>query len=351
MRTVTLKSVLEGACEVAGLEWQDLDEDLRESVLRKVQRRTKKAWAWDRWPELCPVERRLYRPEYDLAEDYAAPTLTSATEVFYTPAQKYYQALQASTGQVPAILSGTDYVVNDTYWAESSAVPEGDDWVTLTVYAVGDTVRNPADGRYYACHTAHTAGATFDATKFGVLTPFAAYVGLDQPGLTPIGEVISISSNDPDVQTANPGIIPHRLSARGIVPLGCVPVAVFVKFRLRVPLYTVEEWDGAGAYVTGDRVFSDSAGDSYEAITDVPASSSNQEPEAVVASWSKLEFPQVLANFVSRAAGADILRADGQNDKADKEQGQAFGELSEDRDIQVDAQTPPNRIQVQTYGS
>ncbi len=351
MRTVTLKSVLEGACEVAGLEWQDLGEDMRESVLRKVQRRTKQSWAWDTWPELCPVEYRIYRDQYDSGTAYLAPTLSLATEVFYLPAQKYYPALRDTTGNAPATLSGTEYVVNAAYWAECSDEPTGDDWLTGTVYAVGDTARNPDDNRYYACHTAHTAGGSFDATKFGVLTPFAAYIGLDQTGRTPIGEVIALYANDPDVNPTRPGLIRHRLSARGIVPLGCFPVAVYVHFRLRVPAFTSEEWDGAGAYVIGDRVYSQKYGDCYLAIGDVAASSSNQEPELVVAKWTKQEFPQVLERFVSRAAGADILRADGQNDKANAEQGSAFAELGEERDIQVDGQTPAPRIQVRTYGS
>lgn len=349
MRTVTLESVLQGAATNAGLDWNDLVEDEKKSVMRKLNRRTSKAWMWERWSELCPTERRLYRDEYDNAAAYAAPTLTAAVELFYTPAGKYYQTLRAATGQVPATLVAADYVVNSAYWAECAGSYSGNDWVTGSAYTVPTVVRNPADGRYYSCHTAHTSGASFDSTKFGVLTPFAAYVSLDQSGQTPIGEVIALYSNDPDVNPNNPGLIRHRMSSRGIVPLGCAPMAVWVNFRLRVPIFTVEEWDGTGDYDTGARVYSESAGDCYQAIDDVPASSSNQEPEAVVASWVKMEFPLVLSNFVIRATAADILRADGQNDKASAEESQAFLELSNDRDIQQDGQTPSPTVQVQTY--
>lgn len=349
MRTVTLESVLQGAATNAGLDYDDLNEAEKESLMRKLNRRVSKAWTWERWSELCPTERRLYRDEYVNATAYGAPTLTAAVEVFYTPAGKYYQTLRAATGQAPATLTGAAYLVNSAYWAECSAAYTGADWVTLTVYALATVVRNPADGRYYSCHTAHTASASFDPTKFGVLTPFAAYVGLNQDGQTPIGEVIALYSNDPDVMPNNPGLIRHRMSSRGIVPLGCPPVAVWVNFRLRVPIFTVEEWDGTGNYVVGDKVYSDKAGDCYQAIEDVPASSSNAEPDAVVASWTKMEFPLVLSNFVIRATASDILRADGQNDKADAEQSQAFLELSNDRDIQQDGTTPSPSVQVQTY--
>ncbi len=349
MRTVTLESVLQGAATNAGLDYDDLNEAEKQSLMRKLNRRVSKAWMWERWSELCPTERRLYRDEFDIADAYVAPTLTSATEIFYTPAGKYYQALRASTGNLPATLTGADYVVNSAYFAECASSYSGNDWANAVAYTVPTVIRNPTDGRYYSCHTAHTSSGSFDSTKFGVLTPFAAYVGLDQDGQTPIGEVIAIYANDPDVMPNNPGLLRHRMSARGIVPLGCPPVAVWVNFRLRVPIYTVEEWDGTGSYVVGNKVYSDSAGDCYQAKADVPASSSNQEPEAVVASWTKLDFPLVLSNFVIRATASDILRADGQNDKADAEQSQAFLELSNDRDIQQDGTTPTPTVQVQTY--
>lgn len=350
MRTTPFKTVLEDTCDIAGLDFADLVESQRADVLRKILRFTKKAWSWDRWFELCPTERRLYRAEFDVATAYAAPTAAAATEVFYTPAGKYYQALKLTiAGQLPATLVSGSYVVNGAYWAESSTSYSGADWLTGAAYVVGTVVRNPADGRYYDCHTAHTAGGSFDATKFGILTPFAAYVAVDQPGMTLIGEVICLSANDPDVNTAAPNYIKHRMSARGIVPLGTAPVAVWVKFRIRMPLYTFREWDSTESYSAGDIILSDSAGDCYKARLDVAGDAANDDPEDDAANWELVEFPQVLENFVKRAAAAALLKSDGQDDKAKAEETAAYAELSDDRLVQQDAQTPSGRVQAETY--
>ena len=350
MRTVPFQTVLAGAHDVAGLELSDRSAEQLASAVRKLNRRVAKVWGYDRWADLCPTEMRLYRPEYAAATAYAAPTVTSATEVFFQAAQKYYQALRATTGNAPATLSGSDYVVNAAYWAECQTGYSGADWATATAYTVGVQVRNPADGRYYACHTAHTsAGATLDATKFGVLTPFAAYVALDQVGKTAIGEVIRITASDPDVVPQNPGVIRHTLRRQGIVPLMTnPPVRVWVQFRLRKPVFTSVAWT-TGAYAAGAVAYVANAdGASGECYTALQAGT-NQPPAASPAYWQKLDFPEILQNFVIRAVGADLLRADGQSEKADREQGQAYAELSDDRDVEVDGQGISETTQVQTY--
>lgn len=351
MRTVPFQTVLAGAHDVAGLELSDRSAEQLASAVRKLNRRVAKVWGFDRWADLCPTELRYYRAEYAAGTAYAAPTVTAAVEVFFQAAQKYYQSLRATTGNAPATLSGGDYVVNAAYWAECQTGYSGNDWAAAVVYAMGVQVRNPADGRYYACHTAHTsAGAALDATKFGVLTPFAAYVALDQPGKTAIGEVVRITAADPDVQPQNPGVIRHTLRRQGIVPLlTAPPVRVWVQFRLRKPIFTSAAWSGATAYAAGAVVYVANAdGASGECYTALQAST-NQSPLTQAAYWSKLEFPEILQNFAIRAVGADLLRADGQNEKATIEEGQAYRELSDDRDVEVDGQGISETTQVQTY--
>jgi hypothetical protein len=351
MRTVPFQTVLAGAHDGAGLELADRSAAQLASAVRKLNRRVAKAWGYDRFADLCRTEPRLYRAEYAAGTAYAAPTITAAREVFFSAAQKYYQALRASTGNAPAALTVGIYVVNSAYWAECAIGYSGDDWATALAYAVATVVRNPADGRYYACHTAHTsAGAVLDTTKFGVLTPFAAYVALDQAGQTAIGEVIRITAADPDVQPINPGVIRHTLRRQGIVPLATTPPArVWVQFRLRVPIFTSLAWNNATVYAVGAVAYLANAdGASGECYTAVQGST-NQNPLANTAYWSKLEFPAPLQNFVIRATASDLLRADGQNEKANAEQGQAYAELSDDRDVEVDGQGISETTEVQTY--
>ncbi len=346
MRTVTFLSVYAGAADVAGLDLADLSADQLASIVRKINRRTLKGWKYDKFPELCPIERRLYRAEYNNATAYVAPTATAPVEVFFTASGKYYQALKATTGNPPATLTSGAYVLDKAHWAECAANYSGSDWAASTAYVLGTVVRNPDDGRYYACHTAHTSGGTFDATKFGILTPFAAYISLDQTGQTPIGEVIRLTQNDPRVTPTTPGVILHSVRAEGIVPIVAnPPVSVWLEFRRRVPVFTSAVWSNVTAYVTDDLVYLPATGECYQALQ----SGTGQNPATATTYWRKIDFPQVLANFVTRAAGSDILRSDGQTQKADAEQGQAYAELNDDRTVEVDNQVQPRSIGVETY--
>lgn len=351
MRAVSFLSVYAGAADISGLDLADMSAEQLSSLVRKINRRLRKGWKFDRFPEINPVERRLYRPEYNSATAYPAPTTTAPSEVFFTPAGKYYQALRATTGNAPANLVAGVYVVDAAFWAESASGYSGNDWVTLTVYAVGDVVRNPADGNYYACHTAHTAGASFSSADFGLLTPFAPYVSRDQAGETPIGEVLRLYARDPGVYRGTAGVIRHTVQQRGIVPLGCCPMpAVWVQFRLRVPVFTNVEWAAATNYAINDVRYSPAAENCYRALNAIVGNPSNPRPEDDAANWKLIEFPEVLADFTMRAAGSDLLKADGQTEKAAREQAQAYAELDSERDVENEGQgISPDSVQVEGY--
>lgn len=374
MRTVTFQSILAGALDLAGLDIADQSDAALESCVRKINRRVRKAWTFDRWPEICPVERRLYRSEYASGTEYLPPTALTASEVFFSASLKYYQALRDTTGNPPATLVGGVYMVNAAYWAESSGGYAGNDWVTGVDYPIGTIVRNPGDGRYYSCYIEHTSGGSIDLTKFGILTPFAPYIALAQPGQTLIGEVLSLNRQDPRVWRTNPGVIRHTLSAQGIVPLGAgfggyaplgfvgvsypsfglgvVPVALWVEFRLRPPVFTSVPWASGTAYVAGAVTYLNgmdptvaAPGECYLSIQN----GTNQNPASSPAYWTKIDFPQVLADFTLRAAGSDLIRADGNAERADREQGQAYAELGDVRDIEFPGQGLSDTVAVQTY--
>lgn len=270
-------------------------------------------------------------------------------EIFYPPTGKYYQNLRDTTGNAPALLSGGIYTVNSAFWAECAYGYSGADWLDGTAYAVGVFVRNPADAIVYACHTAHTASGALDVTKFGVLTPFAPYVALDQTGKTPIGEVVGLTARDPRVRRGNPSPMSHTVRATGIIPLGIVPRAVWVEFRRRVPVFNSTPWTALETVVAGAVRYSATAGDCYTALAAIAGNSGNAAPEADAAKWALLEFPEVLSAFTIRSAGADLLRSDGQNEKADREQGQAYAELNDGRDIELEGQSLSETVIVQGY--
>lgn len=282
MRTVTFKSVLDGVAALMGIVAEQFLDADQIAATESINTQVARGVEWDFWPELMLVERRAYRLEYDASTTYAADD-----EIYYATEDKYYYALGATTGNLPT---------DPTYWAE--------------------------------------------------LTSFARYVALDQAGQTPIGEVEGIYRNDPRVNPTRPGREPFDISDQGIVPSPRCGAQVYVRFRLRPPVFTVTAWDSETAFAIGDvRYRPTTTGECYRAI----AANSNQVPESNPASWERVEFPYVLARFVRHAAYADALRGDDQTDKALAEDRRAETFLMQAQDAAFASQGQFSAATVSTY--
>jgi hypothetical protein len=334
---VSYKSVEDMVLSYAGQDRAQIDA----TGLRQVngfinQRLADWAWIGWPWPELTPIELRLYRNVYDNAFAYAAPTLTTASEVFFPPTQLYYQALRATTGNAPATLTGGTYVVNAAYWALASGPYTGPDWLDATDYAVGTIVRNPANNRFYQCYLAHTSSGSLDTTKFGLLTVFDPYVARDQDWEeNEIGEYLDMTLDDPRT-VVNPRRVSFNLNGVGAHVLASragrwdwgwrfgyeVPNMVWLKFRLPCPEFRGEIFDPLATYTAGeDTVYfegstTDLEGDYWKCIVTTVA---GESPETTPASWERLAFPQWLRTPVARKAFADWLRYGAQREAAGAE--------------------------------
>ena len=344
MRTETYKTVRDAVARLRGKDPTALDTKTAAEIAQHITDRCREAIEYDYWPELTPCEERQYRSPWASGTTYSAPTASAAVEVFYPASGGYYQALRASTGQAPATLSGSAWVVNTAYWAEVAAAYAGDDWATGAVYAVADVVRNPSDGRYYACHTAHTAGGTFDATKFGILTPWRPYVALDQASRTAIGEVLHLFRRDPRVYRGRGGLVLFTVGAEGIVPAEGAPASVWIEFRVRPPRFTSTAYSSSTAYVAGDLVYYATTGECYQAL----ASTTNHAPTDTTY-WRRQELPYVVSQFVQRAALADGLRCDNQSDRAALEESRAYEFLLRAHDAAFAGQGQFDPASVRTY--
>lgn len=184
MRRITYTDVLKAASVLwTGKATPDVDEAAKLNTY--INRRAREAWESAWWRELMVVERRWFRSGWDTLAVYGAPSETGSIEVYYPPTDWYYQSLRsANVAQAPADAAGT---VNSAWWAECAEAYSGDDWEDATVYAVGDAVRNASDGRYYACHTAHTSSGSIDTSKFGILTPFVRSLEWDADAAASVG--------------------------------------------------------------------------------------------------------------------------------------------------------------------
>lgn len=350
MRTVNYSEVLQLVSELAGVTYADLPAELALRLRGHISRRFREMWEADYWPELTRVEERRYRLDYAGGTAYSAPTTTTASEVFYPPTKGYYQALRATTGNAPATLSGGTYTTNSAYWNAAQGSYSGNDWAASTAYTVATVVRYPDNNRYYACHTAHTSGASFDATKFGILTPFDQYVGYTQTSQTAIGEVREVFSSDPRVSKGY-YTTPFTLSVNG-VQCTTGPAIVWVEFRTRFAPLTGGDYSATATYAVGDQILFNSSGSVKNFYACVTATSAGESPTTAAAKWSIIEIPYLFQPFLVMGAYADFLRMDGQNDKAGQQDRLAASYLEAERVKLWDAQPQQSLVSMSTaYGA
>lgn len=341
MRTYSFKRLFEDIAYGVRLDPTNLQATDEQGIVATINRRTAEGVEHEYFAELMRYERRRYRPAYAGATAYAA-----GAEIYDPASDAYYQALRAATGQAPATSSGGGWVVNSAYWHPAQPAYSGEDWATGLELAAGDVVRNPANGEYYGCHTAHTAGGSFDGTKFGLLTPFIRSIDLAQADETPMGEVWRVTLRDPRIHPLNPGELKFSTRGSAIVLSGsCAPTQSWVSFRIRPPIFTREEYDSGAAYDAGDIVYVDALGECYEALETIDTGSNS--PADQPAKWAVVEFPYILRRFVEAAAKAEIIGADGQPD-AQKLQ-EAYAQLSQADDVATTGQGQHERATARGY--
>ena len=172
-------------------------------------------------------------------------------------------------------------------------------------------------------------------------TPVDDVVSLEQSGETEIGEVFGVSKNDSDSNENTQWISWKRTSGGIYVP--DAPSTVWVRFRLRPPEFTGVEYVGTTAYVTGDVVYVVSAGECYKALQ----GSTGQNPVTESSYWELVEFPYVLGNFVKRAALADSLREEDEDDvRPARMEGRAYEDLYRAVDVVEEQQGYAGTVEV-----
>lgn len=316
MRLTSYNAILTQVYSLLNLVAADAVTGDQTKINAFIQRRTREAFQKHWWDETMRIEERWFRAFYASGTAYAAPTSSSASEVFHPGSRGYYQALKATTGNAPATLSGTTWSTNTSYWAAVDFGYAGNDWTDATVYAVGDTVRSVDDGLYYRCHTAHTSSSSLDATKFGILTEWLPYISLDQASKTAIGLVRGLYLDHPG-RTSEARRVKWMLGPNGIHLLDNRVTSVFVWFQIKPPVLSGSTYSAGTAYAVGDYVYYSSAttgyeGDYWKCAT---ATTAGQNPETHASKWTRQEIPEGLRDAIAHAVYSDFLRPAG-NDSA-----------------------------------
>lgn len=330
MRTVTYQSVSTQAAQLAfgvpsphALDAATLNTFINEAAGHY--------WRSFWWPELMVVEQRQYRPSY--SGGHAA-----GTEVYYPAARAYYLAIKGPTSVPPATLSGGEYVTDYSQWIEVQQELSGEDWVASKAYAPGDIVRNPGSGLFFACHTAHTSGGSFDSTKFGQLKRWRNSLDYAQAGYIEIDGIEGVYDDDPDL---NPDAakIPFTL-ASDIVVLDDLPQP-WIKFRRRIPSWSGTVHAPDEVYTAGDQVYYST--DYYRAKETTSALPTD------ATKWEKIEMPYVFRSSVPRAAFAAWLTSEGQIDKSGRNKAIADG-LNESEIMEIESRQSQSRaLPVRVY--
>ena len=308
LRSVSFKSVLDGVGARMGKTSDDITSEDRLYWMDLIDQRVRAVWEDFKWPELMKIEKRRFRKLYAAGDTYAAKD-----ERYWPRTDKYYQALQASTGNPPE--TGDPLAVDNEYWAVCERTYSGDWYDAATAYVKGGMLRHEVDGLYYMCHTASTGNLPTDTSYFGVLTPFQPYIAWEQTGESKIGAVYNVFETDPRVY-GNPTRVVYEPSTDGIVIHPDSPNVVFIHFRLRADSFVAALWDRTKAYAANDQRYYDNndaaSGDHYIAnVTTVAGESPQTDPTK----WDKVSFPRIFSEFCKLGAYGDVLGAQKQISK------------------------------------
>lgn len=315
MRSIAYASVLAQVYGLLNLAAADVTPADKTKINAFVQRRARDAFQKYWWADTMRSEERWFRPFYAAGTAYAAPTVTTASEVFHAGTRQYYQALRATTGNAPATFSAGSWTVNTAYWAPIAESYAASDWADATAYAVGDTVRSLDNARFYRCHTAHTSSGSLNTSNFGLLTEWLPTISLDQAGQTPIGLVRGCFLDNPN-RDSNPRRLKSGLGAGGVHLFENTATSCFVWFQTVPPILTGADFATGSVYTAGAVVYYTSAttgfeGDFWKCLATTTA---GQDPEDTPAKWERQEIPENLRDAIAHAAYSDYLRPVGKDD-------------------------------------
>lgn len=316
MRTVDFSRILREASGYIGIPKDEITAEDFEMLRAFMDERLRIAWEMESWPDVQRIEKRYFRPFFDASTTYAA-----GDQIYEPVEEKYYIALQGSTGQRPPNLE---------YWAELGSSYNAEDYDNTKTYQQGDRVYYPQTNAYYQAHTQTTGNAPTDTAFWGKLEPFIRSIDFLQDGETPIGEVHEVTDKDPRVTYAVERI-PYRIWHDSIIIVDNRNF-VWISFRKRPPELIGESWSSSATYSSGDQVYfedSDGIGNFYTANT---TTSAGESPESASSKWDVVPIPYIFKGYMAKAAYADWLRLDGQQGKADAAENWATSELNRQGD-------------------
>jgi len=146
MQTIDASVILDDALRLLGWDLTQLETRQSQEARTAFSLALQEVWEAWWWEELMVCQ------PVSAATIYSDATPFSALQFCYFPAsQKYYQALQATTGNKPAALANGAYAVNAANWAEVADQPAAGDYDAVATWVQGNQARDLIDGQVYQC--------------------------------------------------------------------------------------------------------------------------------------------------------------------------------------------------------
>ncbi|MFZ9371226.1 MAG: hypothetical protein ACO25M_05035 [Limnohabitans sp.] len=246
MRTAPYSDLQASIARLLGLDPDNLDASefgiIRDGVNRGLANIARRVGALG----FQRCEERWFRDHYVGGTAYV-----TGDEVFFPATQTYYQAIQPSNGEPPAIETNGVYAVNPEYWAESKRAYTAADWSSTTAYDVGAQVYDPATGLCYQAKAGAPAGTLPTNTSYWYpLVRFDPYVPPIQTGFTSIGRVVGVFAENPRAFAGAPRL-PWRRSEVGVQVYTEQP-SVWIEFQVRPHRFNGVAWSNTATYTAVD---------------------------------------------------------------------------------------------------
>lgn len=270
MQTVDYYDVLQETADLCGLDRDNIGT-VEQAILRAlISKRLGVAWNYQLWPELCRIEKRWYRFDWNTTFAYPA-----GSEVFDPSTQLYYVALQDSAGHAPA--------TSPTFWEVAKSL---NPYISKDQVDLLDPYNNPAPKH-----------------------------------LTPIGTVLGVWAENRRLTQNVASPLLWELSADGIQLLENA-VSVWVEFRLRAPVLSGSKYLPT-VYKVGSQVYYRVPilnpliphlvfpGNFYEANT---LADINSSPSTTPQKWDLVKIPMMFKGYLEHGAAADFLMPQGEDE-------------------------------------
>jgi hypothetical protein len=320
MQTANYIDVLKGAADLAGLDQNNIAA-LDAAILRNLlSKRLATAWHWQKWPDLCRLEKRYFRPLYDNTATYSA-----GDEVYFPAKCQYFACINDGTTGTPC--ADDEGNVDCLHWQAIATSYSGNNYSATGFYNPGDIVYDPStDAFYWACQASNGQSLYSNLTYWALINPFLRYVSLTQPDQTVIGSPLDVWDKSPRADVRAKRVIWQR-TENGVEVISNVPF-VWIDFRLPAPRLFGANYSSNASYLPGQQIFYKCNLYDVTVLTN-PADTPDTAPD----SFAVVQIPAIFKGYMEAGAAADYLGSDDKNEGGDRLHGIAQAYLDDEATV------------------